>query len=391
MCIRDSPKAVPHPTAEELARLDLVITTYNLSQKYGWLKDYRWRLLILDEAQAIKNPAAAQTRAVKKIAADQRLALTGTPIENRLGDLWSLFDFLNPGLLGSPKEFAALTKKMATSSTGYGQLRQLIAPFILRRMKSDAAIISDLPDKVELKSWAELSKKQVVLYRGLLTELEEGLAVAEGIQRRGLILAALSKFKQLCNHPDHYLGNGDGFAEPESGKFVRLREIGETIAAKREKALIFTQFRELTEPLSHFLAAIFGRPGLILHGGTAVGKRRQLVEAFQNENDYIPFMVLSLKAGGVGLNLTEANHVIHFDRWWNPAVENQATDRAFRIGQRRKVLVHKFITKGTIEEKIDAMLTDKAKLAAEIIPESGEKWLTEMATTELLDLFSLQR
>ncbi|MFU8819802.1 MAG: DEAD/DEAH box helicase [Desulfurivibrio sp.] len=385
------PRAVPHPTAEELERLDLVITTYTLGQKYGWLKEYHWRLLVLDEAQAIKNPATGQTRAVKKIAADQRLALTGTPIENRLGDLWSLFDFLNPGLLGSPKEFAALSKKMAANSGGYGHLRQLIAPFILRRMKSDRSIISDLPDKVEMKSWAELSKKQVVLYRGLLAELEENLAAAEGIQRRGLILAALSKFKQLCNHPDHYLGNGGGFAEPESGKFARLREICETIAAKREKVLIFTQFRELTEPLSHFLAAIFGRPGLLLHGGTAVGKRRQLVESFQNENDYIPFMVLSLKAGGVGLNLTEANHVIHFDRWWNPAVENQATDRAFRIGQRRKVLVHKLITRGTIEEKIDAMLTEKAKLAAEIIPDSGEKWLTELPTTELLELFSLQR
>ncbi len=380
---------VPIPSPQELQNLDLVITSYTLIQKYDWLREKEWRLLILDEAQAIKNPTTAQTRTIKKLRAARRLALTGTPIENRLSDLWSLFDFLNPGLLGSPKEFTALSKQMSIDPGGYGRLRRMIAPFILRRMKNDPAIIGDLPDKVEIKSWAELSKKQVVFYQGAIESLRQQLETADGIRRRGLILAALTKFKQLCNHPDQYLGNNGDFAEPESGKFSRLREICETIYEKREKALIFTQFRELTAPLHRFLGEIFGRPGLILHGGTAVGKRKDLIDEFQGEQDYIPFMVLSLKAGGVGLNLTAANHVIHFDRWWNPAVENQATDRAFRIGQQRKVMVHKLITKGTVEEKIDAMLEQKSDLAAAIIPTSGEKWLTEMNNEELFDLFRL--
>jgi len=374
-----------------LAGLDLVITTYAMVQRYEWLGRVSWHYLILDEAQAIKNPGAKQTRAVKALTAAHHLILTGTPVENHLGDLWSLFDFVNPGLLGTAQEFGGYAKKLAAGGdgTGYGRLRGLIRPFILRRMKSDKSIIADLPDKVEMKAWAELSRKQVVVYRELVARLAETLEAAEGIQRKGLVLAALMKFKQLCNHPDQYAGL-DGYAEAESGKFARLREICETIHDKRERVLVFSQFKEMTEPLARFLESIFGRPGLILHGGVAVGQRRGIVEQFQG-SDYTPFLVLTVKAGGVGLNLTEANHVIHFDRWWNPAVENQATDRAFRIGQTRKVMVHKFLTRGTIEEKIDAMLERKARLAAEVIGQGGgENWLTELDNKELLKMVQLE-
>lgn len=373
--------------SEELDRYDLVITTYSLIQKYEWLQKHEWNYVILDEAQAIKNPSTKQAGTIKKLAAKNRIAVTGTPVENRLSDVWSLFDFINPGLLGSMPEFGSFTKKLGKDPEGYARLRKIISPYILRRMKSDKAVIADLPEKVEMKTYALLSKKQVLLYKKLVGELEEAVRSAEGIQRKGMILAALAKFKQLCNHPDHYLGTGD-FEEDDSGKLQRLREVCETIHEKREKALVFTQFREMTAPLAGFLERVFGRGGLVLHGGTPVGKRKEIVERFQG-GEYIPFMVLSLKAGGIGLNLTEANHVIHFDRWWNPAVENQATDRAFRIGQKKNVLVHKFITKGTIEEKIDAMIESKIKLSGEVIRGSGEEWITEMSNEELVGLFSL--
>jgi non-specific serine/threonine protein kinase len=255
-------------------------------------------------------------------------------------------------------------------------------------LKTDKSIISDLPDKVEMKTWAAMSKKQTVLYGEVVSGIREALEHTEGIQRKGLILSALIKFKQLCNHPSQYLGL-DSFDEKESGKFERLREICETIHEKRERVLVFTQFKEMTGPLSRFLSTIFNREGLVLHGSVPVGKRKELVETFQGR-DYVPFFVLSLKAGGVGLNLTAASHVIHFDRWWNPAVENQATDRAFRIGQKKNVMVHKFLTQGTIEEKIDRMLAEKAKLSDEVIAASGERWLTEMSNEELYELITLQ-
>ncbi len=382
------PHRVKAPTNKNLDHLDLVITTYALAQRYDWLSEHNWNYVILDEAQAIKNPGTKQTRAVKKIPAANRIAMTGTPVENRLSDLWSLFDFVNPGLLGTSKEFAAFSKGLADHPGGYGRLRKMTAPFILRRLKTDRSVISDLPDKVEVKSWADLSRKQTVIYQQLVDNMAEMLESADGIQRKGMILAALTKFKQICNHPDQYAGV-DGYNEKESGKFARLREISTTIHEKREQMLIFTQFKEMTEPLARFLETIFGRPGLILHGSVAVGKRKKIIEQFQSD-EYIPFMVLSLKAGGVGLNLTSANHVVHFDRWWNPAVENQATDRVFRIGQKKKVMVHKFITKGTIEEKIDEMLEQKAKLSADVLAASGESWLTEMKNDELSDLFRLQ-
>ncbi len=372
---------------DPLKGIDLIITTYSLAQKYEWLQERQWNYVILDEAQAIKNPGAKQTRSIKKLKAQNRITMTGTPVENRLADLWSLFDFINPGLLGGAEEFGRFAKRLHQSPEGYAKLRRIISPYILRRLKTDKAVISDLPEKVEMKTYAPLSKKQLLLYKEMVRELKQTIEQTEGIQRRGLILSSLMKFKQLCNHPDQYLGTGE-YDEEESGKFARLRELCETILEKREKVLVFTQFREITEPLRTFLGGVFGREGLVLHGGTAVAKRKALIDEFQSPA-YVPFMVLSLKAGGVGLNLTAANHVIHFDRWWNPAVENQATDRAFRIGQKKNVVVHKFLSQGTVEEKIDRMIEDKIKLAQEVIQSGGEEWITEMNNDELINLFSL--
>ena len=383
----NSTKNIEPEDEESMDEFDLVITTYALAKKYEWLQSYPWNYIILDEAQAIKNPGTKQARTIKNLTSLNRIIMTGTPIENRLSDLWSLFDFLNPGLLGNAKEFKGFSKKLKDDHSGYSRLRKLISPYILRRLKTDKSVISDLPEKVEMKTYASLSKKQILLYKNVVRDIKETIAETEGIQRKGMILSSIMKFKQLCNHPDQYLGTG-GFEEKDSGKFSRLREICETIYEKREKVLVFTQFKEMTEPLHVFLEAIFDRRGLILHGSVPVGKRKEIIEQFQSQT-YVPFMVLSLKAGGVGLNLTEANHVIHFDRWWNPAVENQATDRAFRIGQKKNVIVHKFLTRGTIEEKIDMMLEDKAKLSEDVIAGAGDAWITEMNNNELMNLFKL--
>jgi non-specific serine/threonine protein kinase len=367
---------------------DLVVTTYGTLLKNDVFQAQKWRLIILDEAQAIKNPASQQTRAVKKLQADSRIALTGTPIENRLGDLWSLFDFLLPGLLGSADKFKTFTKSLAARETDqYAPLRKLIQPYLLRRLKTDKRIIADLPEKTELNRYCLLSREQAALYEKSVHDLTVALNSSEGIQRRGLILSFLMRFKQICNHPSQLLGDG-GYSPASSGKFTQLAALCEEIAARQEKALIFTQFREMTAPLSAFLAHCFGAPGLVLHGATSASQRQKLVDQFQRE-DGPPFFVLSLKAGGVGLNLTQASHVIHFDRWWNPAVENQATDRAFRIGQKRNVLVHKFICQGTLEEKIDALLTQKKHLANELLESGAEALLTEMSDAQLLDLVSL--
>jgi non-specific serine/threonine protein kinase len=373
---------------QDLTRWDLVLTSYSLVPRWTWLHAVPWDYVLLDEAQAIKNHSTAQSRAVKALRARNRLVLTGTPVENQLSDLWSLFDFLNRGLLGSAQEFRGFAKGLNADPTGYARLRQVISPFLLRRLKTDRAIIADLPDKVEMTAFADLSRRQALLYERLVGELRERVEAAEGIERRGVVLAALMKFKQICNHPDQYLGQA-GYAEAESGKFARLREIAEVVLGKRERMLVFTQFRELTEPLDGFLATLFGRPGLVLHGGTPTRERMALVEQFQGR-DYVPYMVLSLKAGGVGLNLTHANHVVHFDRWWNPAVENQATDRAFRIGQQKDVLVHKFVTRGTLEERIDRMIEEKRGLAEHVIGGAGEGWITELDNEQLLDLVSLR-
>jgi SNF2 family DNA or RNA helicase len=341
----------------------------------------------LDEAQAIKNPATRQTRSVKQIEAKFRIALTGTPIENRLSDLWSLFDFLNHGLLGSAQAFGVFTKQLQKQQENYGQLRSALSPFILRRLKTDESIIQDLPEKIEMKTYAKLTRKQLALYHRMVDDLKEQLEGAAGIARKGLILTSIMQFKQICNHPDQYLGQ-QRYRETESGKFERLREICETIYDKRERVLVFTQFREMTKPLQAFLETVFAHKGLVLHGGTPVARRREIIESFQGPS-YVPFLILSIKAGGVGLNLTAANHVVHFDRWWNPAVENQATDRAFRIGQKKNVVVHKFITTGTLEEKIDRMIEDKISLAKNIIPENKETWITEMDNEQLVNLFQL--
>jgi non-specific serine/threonine protein kinase len=372
--------------AERFADVDLVVTSYGSLLRQPVLEAQPWRLVVIDEAQAIKNPGTKQTRQVKKLKADTRIALTGTPVENRLSDLWSIFDFTHPGLLGSDKAFAAFTKRLAQAEH-FGPLRTLVRPYILRRLKTDKTVISDLPDKTELKAWCHLAPAQAALYQRAVKDLATALETAEGIERKGLVLAYLMRFKQICNHPSQWLGDG-GWSADESGKFARLRELVEVIAAKQEKVLVFTQFRETTEPLAAFLGSIFGREGLVLHGGTPVAKRRDLVKRFQDD-ELTPFFVLSLKAGGAGLNLTAASHVIHFDRWWNPAVENQATDRAFRIGQKRNVLVHKFICRGTIEDRIDQMIEAKQKLVKDVLEGGAELLLTELSDRELLDLVKL--
>ena len=366
---------------------DLVITTYGMLTRQPWLSERTWRLAILDEAQAIKNAGTRQARAVKGLRSGGRIALTGTPVENRLSDLWSLFDFLNPGLLGSAKAFAKFVKRMdSADKPSYQPLRSLVGPYILRRLKTDKRVIADLPDKTEVKAWCGLSRHQAALYGAVVRDLEDKLATADGMQRRGLVLAQLMRLKQVCNHPAQMLGHGT-YEAKHSGKFLRLAEICEELAQRQEKVLIFTQFREIVEPLARFLEGVFGREGLMLHGGVAVAKRRELVESFQRENGP-PFFVLSIKAGGTGLNLTAASQVIHFDRWWNPAVENQATDRAFRIGQKRNVLVHKFVCRGTVEERIDAMIAEKSELVRDVV-EGGERLLTEMDNAELLKFVAL--
>lgn len=369
---------------------NLVITSYSMTSRLGWLKEVQWELVILDEAQAIKNPGARQSRAVRELRSRHRIALSGTPIENRLSDLWSLFDFLSPGLLGSAKEFSAFLKSRPQADQNqFAPLRRLVRPYILRRLKTDKRIISDLPDKTEMTTFCPLTRRQAALYQQSVSELAERLESdeVEGIQRRGIVLAFLTRFKQICNHPSQWLGDA-AYNPADSGKFGRVRELCEEIAARQEKVLVFTQYREMTEPLARHLASIFGQSGLILHGSTPVAKRKELVDAFQRDGGP-PFFVLSLKAGGTGLNLTAASHVIHFDRWWNPAVENQATDRAFRIGQKRNVMVHKFTCRGTLEERIHEVITGKSELAEDVLGEGGERLLTEMTNTELLRFVAL--
>ena len=375
-------------TPERAAEYDLAITSYGSLLRLPVLAETAWRFVILDEAQAIKNPAARQTRAAKALRAKARIALTGTPVENHLGDLWSIFDFINPGLLGSAKQFSGYVKGLEQRPENpYGPLRELVRPYILRRMKTDKSVIADLPDKTEIKALCGLSRRQAALYGQAVDDLEKSLEDADGIQRKGVVLAMLMRLKQICNHPSQWL-NDNGWAEEDSGKWARLREIAEVVAAKQEKMLVFSQFREMTGPLAAFLGQIFGRPGLVLHGDTAVKNRKALVQTFQ-QDETVPFFVLSLKAGGSGLTLTAASHVVHFDRWWNPAVENQATDRAFRIGQKKNVLVHKFICRGTVEEKIDALIDSKKTVSDEILTGGGEINLTEMATEDIMRLVAL--
>lgn len=365
----------------------LNITTYGMVSRIKELTEIYWSCIILDEAQAIKNPRTKQTRMIKQLSGRMRIAMTGTPIENDLTNLWSLFDFLNKGLMGTSMEFREFSKQLKDRPENYAKLKSMVAPFMLRRLKTDKRIIKDLPEKLETIDYVELSKKQVVLYRKVVDDMEQRVIESEGIERCGIVLSTIVKLKQICNHPDQYLGQTE-FSEEDSGKLAMLREICETIYEKRERVLIFTQFREIIDQLAAFLREIFHADGYVLHGGTPVASRGKIVEAFQGEA-YVPFIVLSVKAGGTGLNLTKANHVIHFDRWWNPAVENQATDRAFRIGQKKNVMVHKLVCQHTIEEKIDMIIESKKELAENVIGSSGENWITELGNDELLSLLRL--
>ncbi len=385
--------AIAHSSVKSdgFAGVDLVITTYAFVHRWEHLREMQWDLVILDEAQAIKNPSSRQAQAVKNLKSQVRLALTGTPVENRLGDLWSLFDFVSPGLMGSSKEFSSFAKKAgkerADQTRFITAIRKLTQPYILRRLKSDKSIISDLPDKTEMKTYCSLTKEQIQLYQGEVGDLIKKLETTDRMQRRGLILSSLMRLKQICNHPAQAQGFGE-YKEESSGKMIRLAEICETIAEKQERVLIFTQFTEIIPALHSFLTKIFGREGLILHGGTPIGKRTALVETFQ-QNQGPPFFILSLKAGGTGLTLTKATHVIHFDRWWNPAVENQATDRAYRIGQKHPVLVHQFICQGTVEEKIDALIDSKKNLSKELLENTGDILLTELSNEQVVQMVSL--
>jgi len=372
--------------AQRFAGFDLVITSYGSLAKSPPLATNLWRVAILDEAQAIKNPSAKQTRLCKTLRSESRIALTGTPVENKLSDLWSIFDFANPGLLGNAKEFAALAKAMADQKD-YAPLRALAQPYILRRLKTDKSVISDLPDKTELNALCGITPAQATLYSEAVNEMARKLESATGIGRKGLVLSSIMRLKQICNHPSQATGD-ETWSSADSGKFERLGEIARIVAAKQEKMLVFTQFQEMTGPLSDFLAQVFGKPGVVLHGGTPVAARPKLVKRFQEDDD-VPFFVLSIKAGGSGLNLTAASHVVHFDRWWNPAVENQATDRAFRIGQKKNVLVHKFVCKGTVEDRIDEMIESKKALAKEALEGGQEISLTQLSDKELLDLVKL--
>ncbi|MEO0511627.1 MAG: SNF2-related protein [Planctomycetota bacterium] len=384
---------------EEATAADLVVTTYALANRdQEMLGAVRWGRLVLDEAQYIKNAASKQSQAVRGITAERRVALTGTPVENRLAELWSLMDFLNPGYLGPAQNFR---KRFGVPIERYNdqhksaQLRGLVQPFVLRRLKTDPRVVSDLPPKVESREYAHLTTEQAELYEACVKRTLSDVEQAEGIRRRGVVLAALVKLKQICNHPTQALKEQEGVDHPpvpdpaRSGKAARICEMLEEVLDAGDQALVFTQFRQMGHLLSQMLRKRLGRDILFLHGGTPRTQRQRLVEDFQRADGTNPVLLISLKAGGVGLNLTAANHVFHYDRWWNPAVENQATDRAYRIGQTRTVQVHKFVCRGTLEERIDQMLEQKMELAEQIIG-TGEQWLTELDTDQLKELLSLR-
>ena len=371
----------------------LVISSYSLSHRDEALfGTVAWAGVVLDEAQNIKNPEAKQAQAIKRLPAGYRMALTGTPVENRLSELWSIMDFLNPGLLGSRAGFReryAIPIERYNDPAAAARLRALVAPFILRRLKTDPTIIQDLPEKQEMKVYCTLTREQATLYEATVQDaLKKIEQVKDPMARRGQVLSLLMRLKQICNHPAQFLGDRSALAG-RSGKLARLEEMLEEVLAAGDRALIFTQFAEMGALLQDYLRDRLGCDVLYLHGGTPAKARPALVEQF-GRPDGPPLFILSLKAGGVGLNLTAANHVFHFDRWWNPAVENQATDRAFRIGQRRNVQVHKFIANGTVEDKIDALIESKQALAAQVIA-AGETWLTELSATDLREIVTLDR
>jgi SNF2 family DNA or RNA helicase len=373
---------------------DLLITSYTLARKDSKLLGaLQWRRIVLDEAQNIKNPKAAQTKAILKLNGDSRLALTGTPVENRLMDLWSIFNFLNPGYLGKQAQFRKTYELPVQRDNDPRQsaiLKKLIQPFILRRLKTDKAIIKDLPDKIDNKIYCNLSKEQASLYEVVVQDVVAQLEDAEGIQRQGLMLSTLMKLKQICNHPMQFLQDGSAFTPERSHKLERISEMLEEAMAQGDSVLVFTQFTEIGEHLERYLAKEKHYKTHYLHGGTPRNKREQMISDFQDPETGPAVFILSLKAGGVGITLTQANHVFHFDRWWNPAVENQATDRAFRIGQKKNVFVHKFVTLGTLEERIDQMISDKQKMADSIVG-NDESWLTKLDNQAFKELIALNK
>ncbi|MDP1546066.1 MAG: DEAD/DEAH box helicase [Anaerolineales bacterium] len=384
---------------DAVKKQDVVLTSYPVARLDAEsFQSMKWLAVILDEAQNIKNPEAKQTQAIRKIGAEFRIALTGTPVENRLSELWSIMHFLNPGYLGARKSFRenfALPIERYHDEEAIKQLKQLTTPFILRRVKTDPRVISDLPNKVETKVYCTLTEEQATLYEAVVQDVMKKIEEEEGMKRRGLVLSMMMQLKQICNHPVQYLhqkskSGADVSLDNRSGKLERLGELLEEVLADNDRALIFTQFAEMGEMLADYLPRAFGAATQFLHGGTSAKMRDQMVRRFQEDEHAPPIFILSLKAGGTGLNLTRANHVFHFDRWWNPAVENQATDRAFRIGQKRNVQVHKFVTTGTLEEMIDDMIESKKGLAQAIVG-SGENWLMEMNTDELRRVVALRR
>jgi SNF2 family DNA or RNA helicase len=375
---------------EQVIQADLVVTTYaTATRDIDELADYQWYRVVLDEAQAIKNSLSRSAKAAKRLDAEHRVALTGTPVENRLAELWSIMDFLNPGMLGSSELFRtryAIPVERHGLTEPAERLRAITRPYLLRRLKTDPTIIDDLPDKIEIKQYCQLTTEQASLYQSVVDDMMEKIENSDGIERRGNVLAAMAKLKQVCNHPAQLLHDRSAVGR-RSGKVLRLEEILEEILAEGDKVLCFTQFTAFAELLLPHLSARFGVDIAYLHGGTPKKRRDEMVAGFQS-TDGPPIFLLSLKAGGTGLNLTAANHVIHLDRWWNPAVENQATDRAFRIGQKRNVQVRKFVCTGTLEEKIDDMIEEK-KALADLVISDGEGWLTELSTRDLHKVFAL--
>ncbi|MCX5873422.1 MAG: DEAD/DEAH box helicase, partial [Deltaproteobacteria bacterium] len=371
----------------------IVIMSYGLLHRdLKFLQEVDWAGLVLDEAQNIKNPETKQAKAARSLKADYRIALTGTPVENNVGDLWSIMEFLNPNFLGTQTEFKRrffVPIQAEHSHVAAERLKRITGPFVLRRLKTDKSIISDLPEKLEMKVMCPLTKEQASLYTAVVRETEEALKSSEGIQRKGLVLATLSKLKQVCNHPAQFLKDNSSIPG-RSGKLSRLTEMLEEIIEVGEKALVFSQFAEMGKLLQKYLMETFGREALFLHGGVTKIQRDRMVERYQSDGDGPSIFILSLKAGGTGLNLTAANHVFHFDRWWNPAVENQATDRAFRIGQTRNVQVHKFVCAGTLEEKIDDMIEQKKEIAENVVG-AGEGWITELSNKDLKELWKLHK
>ncbi|MEU8339491.1 DEAD/DEAH box helicase [Micromonospora tulbaghiae] len=377
--------------AAAVQEADLVLTTYSVAARDAFeLAGVDWHRVVVDEAQAIKNAATRQAEAVRSLPARHRVAVTGTPVENRLADLWSIMQFANPGLLGPAATFR---KRFAEPIERHGdaevaeRLRRITGPFVLRRLKTDPTIITDLPEKLEMEVVCNLTAEQAALYRAVVDDMMAKIESSDGIERRGLVLATMTRLKQVCNHPAQLLHDGSTL-DGRSGKLERLDEIVDEVLAAGEKALLFTQYAEFGGMLRGHLSARTGREVLLLHGGVGKAERDAMVTRFQSPQGP-PLFVLSLKAGGTGLTLTAANHVVHVDRWWNPAVEDQATDRAFRIGQRRRVQVRKFVCAGTVEEKVAAMITDKRSLARSVVG-SGEQWVTELSTETLRDLFTLE-